>query len=164
MKHTLLFFFLLIATIAISQDKAGEKIKIYNPEADAKSEIKSAIAEANDRGKHVFIQIGGNWCGWCIRFHNFIKEDKELDMLFRSSFVPVKVNYSQDVKNLEVLKELGFPQRFGFPVFVILDGEGNRIHTQDSGLLEFEKGYDKKKLVQFFRSWSKAALDEGNYK
>jgi hypothetical protein len=35
---------------------------------------------------------------------------------------------------------LGNPQRFGFPVFVIIDGDGNVLHTQDSALLEQGKG------------------------
>jgi len=26
----------------------------------------------------VLIQIGGNWCSWCIRFHDFYKNDAEL--------------------------------------------------------------------------------------
>jgi thioredoxin-related protein len=164
MKQILIIALLFGAMALSAQEAPVKKAKIYNPEADAKAELKSAITEAKLLGKHVFVQIGGNWCGWCLKFHKLMEEDKELNMLFNSSFVAVKVNYSQEVKNADVLKEFNFPQRFGFPVFVILDGDGKQLHTQDSGLLEDGLGYDKRKLVQFFRSWSKAALDPDNYR
>jgi hypothetical protein len=46
--------------------------------------------------------------------------------------------------------KLGYPQRFGYPVFVILNGDGERIHTQNSEYLENGKGsYDKNKVQSF---------------
>lgn len=75
----------------------------------------------------------------------------------------VLLNYSRENKNSEILTELDFPQRFGFPVFVILDSEGNRIHTQNSAYLEAGEGYDDKKVLQFLKHWTPAALDPENY-
>jgi len=78
--------------------------------------------------------------------------------------VVVKVNYSPESKNEELLAKLDFPQRFGFPVFVILDAKGDRIHTQNTAFLEEDGSYSKKKVMQFFKQWSPAALDPDNYK
>jgi hypothetical protein len=50
------------------------------------------------------------------------------------------------------------PQRFGFPVLVVLNSNGQRIHTQDSGLLESGDGYDPKKVIGFLKNWTPAAL------
>lgn len=36
--------------------------KIYNPDANAKKDIENVIAKAKKEGKHVLIQVGGNWC------------------------------------------------------------------------------------------------------
>ena len=58
----------------------------------------------------------------------------------------------------------GYPQRFGFPVFIILDEKGNRIHTQNSAYLEEGKGYNKDKIAEFFEAWRPAALNPANYK
>ena len=63
-----------------------------------------------------------------------------------------------------MLASLGYPQRFGFPVFVILDGEGNRLHTQNSTNLEMGKGHSTQKVLNFFNNWSKSAIDPKIYK
>jgi len=61
-------------------------------------------------------------------------------------------------ENKQLLKELGNPGRFGYPVFVIIDAEGKVLHIQDSGLLEKGKGYDEKNVVRFLQNWSPAAV------
>ena len=37
--------------------------EIYNTSADAMADIKSAIILAKETDRHVFVKIGGNWCG-----------------------------------------------------------------------------------------------------
>lgn len=80
-----------------------------------------------------------------------------------SSYIIVHINYSNENKNPEVLKSLGYPQRFGFPVLIILDGKGNRMHTQDTGLLELGDSYDRKKVITFLNNWTPSALKPDNY-
>lgn len=157
-----LFFF--ITGVFLSTGVFGQVANLYNPKADARQEIADAVAKAGASGKHVFLQIGGNWCPWCIKFHNFVDDDKELKSYVDQNFVVVHVNYSPENKNTELLSQLGYPQRFGFPVFVILDGKGKQIHTQNSGFLEKGESYDKKTVLQFFKNWSPAALDPASYK
>ena len=142
----------------------AQQIKIYNPDADAQKEVADAVRKAAEEGKHVFIQIGGNWCPWCVKFHRFVENDAEINNLVEKNFEVVKVSYDQKNKNEKVLALLGFPQRFGFPVFVILDGKGNRIHTQNSAFLEKGDGYDRDRILRFFKNWSPAALNPANYK
>src|SRR6185437_16961218 len=109
-----------------------------------------------------FLQIGGNWCIWCMRFNEFVHSDSLWHTL-NDNYVVVHVNYSPENKNEKVLARLGYPQRFGYPVFVILDSKGNRIHTQSSGYLEEGKGHSKAKVAEFLRQWSPAALDPKTY-
>jgi len=61
------------------------------------------------------------------------------------------------------MAELGYPQRFGFPVFVVLDDKGVRLHTQNSEYLEEGKGYSTDKILEFFKNWSTRALDPKSY-
>ena len=157
---------LLIITIPLLlffQNSTAQEIKIYNPDANAKADIAAAIKKASAEGKHVFIQIGGNWCSWCLKFHKFVENDKEISNYINENFVVLRVNYDQDNKNEDVLAQLGYPQRFGFPVFVILNGKGERIHTQNSAFLEKDSSYDHDRVLQFYKHWSPSALDPNSY-
>ncbi|MEJ5317147.1 MAG: thioredoxin family protein [Tenuifilum sp.] len=153
MKRLLLLNLLILLGLM-----AYAQVNIYNPNADAKAEIAAAINKAKQENKHVFIQIGGNWCPWCVKLHNFMNADSTISEILTKNYVVVKVNYSKENKNLDVLKKLEKPQRFGFPVLVILNSNGNRIHTQDSGLLESGDGYDRKKVLNFLKNWTPEAL------
>ncbi|WP_184543928.1 thioredoxin family protein [Mucilaginibacter sp. FT3.2] len=143
--------------------KAQDKPHIYNPSADAKAEITAAVKQASKAHKNVLLQIGGNWCSWCIRFNNQVTSDTTLNKYLNDNYVILHVNYSQENTNDAVMTSLGYPQRFGFPVFIVLDGNGNRLHTQNSEYLEEGKGYSKDKILEFFKGWSPTALDPKSY-
>ena len=74
---------LIIGLLSLSLS-AQQAVKIYNPDADAKAEVAAAVAKASAEGKHVFLQIGGNWCPWCVRFHKMVTEDVKLDSLIKA--------------------------------------------------------------------------------
>lgn len=162
-RIALTFFCCFVLGNFFAQEKATEKPKIYHPEADAKADIKAAVEKAAKEGKHVMLQVGGNWCSWCLRFNDKLTTNDTLKTAFEKSYVLYHLNYSKENLNEDILASLGYPQRFGFPVFVILDGKGNRIHTQSSGYLESGKGYSTTEVVNFFNQWSPAALDPKTY-
>lgn len=157
-----LFSFLFIASFSFGQQKE-EQPHIYDPQANAQADIKHAVTLATKEHKHVFVQVGGNWCIWCVRFNKLVNSDPDLKKLMDDNYVVVHINYSPENKNEKVLANLGYPQRFGFPVFVILDAKGNRIHTQNSGYLEEGPGHSKKKVEEFLKGWTPAALDSQTY-
>jgi thioredoxin-related protein len=161
-------FILLLAALTfigtlIAQTPPSEKPKIYNPNADSKADIKAAVDKAAKEGKHVLLQIGGNWCKWCIRFNDKVTTNDTLKTELEKNFVTYHLNYSPENTNDEVLTSLGYPQRFGFPVFVVLDGKGNRLHTQSSGYLEQGKAHGTQQILEFLQQWSPAAIDPKNY-
>ncbi len=160
MKLVLVGLFLSFFIVASAQQKE----KPYDPQKDAKQQIANAVDRAQKEGKHVFLQIGGNWCSWCLMMHNYYTTDTKVDSLMKANYVVEMINYSKENRNSDVLAELGFPQRFGFPVIVILDSKGNRIHTQNTVCLEQGHGYSQKRFIEFLNNWSPAALDPRNYK
>jgi thioredoxin-related protein len=135
-----------------------EAVTIYNPNANAREDIAAAVKQAKAENKYVLLQVGGNWCPWCVKLHKFMAEDPQIDSLLKADYVRVMVNYSKENKNEEVMKLLGNPQRFGFPVLIILDQDGVRLHTQDSWYLEKDKYYDKEKVMHFLEMWNVAAV------
>lgn len=148
----------------IKQTNAQEKVTIYHPEKNAFEQIMQAEITAQKEGKHIFLMIGGNWCRWCKMFDAFSKTDLSVDSTFKANYVVEHINYSKENKNDSLMQQLEFPQRFGFPVFVILDAHGKRLHTQSTGYLEKGEGYNKESVIEFLSQWSPAALNPANYK
>ncbi len=161
MKKLIILVSLLLFTASTFSQ---EKPKLYHPEADGSEQIKQAIKAAKTNNKHVFVQIGGNWCGWCILFNKFVNEDAEIKKYIADNYEVVHLNYSPENYNEKLLTKFEHPERFGFPVFIVLNEKGERLHTQNSGLLEEGKGYNQRDVLQFFKHWSPTALDPETYK
>ena len=153
---TITLLFLLFSSIA-------QTVKQYDPQADAQAAISQGLVRAKTENKHLFLQIGGNWCPWCVKFHRFCSTDQQIDSVMSKNFIVIKINYSKENRNLTTLKNLDFPQRFGFPVFVILDAGGKRIHTQNSAYLEEGESYSKKRVTEFLKQWTPDALNPDHY-
>ncbi|HTD93369.1 MAG TPA: thioredoxin family protein [Chitinophagaceae bacterium] len=151
-----------ITSTVFSQDLT--KFHLYHPEEDATAGIAKAVKEAKKANKHVFIQVGGNWCIWCARFNDLVTTDKSLDSALNANYIVYHLNYSKENTNEKILAKYGFPQRFGFPVFLVLDGSGNLLHTQNSSYLEEKKGYSQSTVLGFFNDWSTKAIDPNEYK
>lgn len=156
---------LFLAIPAMAQTmKPGHIDSIYNPKANGEAELAAAIKKAAVEKKHVLVQIGGNWCIWCKRLYKFVEDSPELSTYLESNYIVYHLNYSPENKNEKLLQKYGYPQRFGFPVLLVLDGRGNLLHIQDSGLLESADSYDKAKVLTFFKQWTTGALNPELYK
>ena len=137
--------------------------KLYDEKIDPLVQIDEALQKAKSSGKYVICQVGGNWCPWCLRFADFITADDSIARVVENNFVYIHVNYSrrgseQSVNTPAMLKRLGNPGRFGYPVMVVLDSEGRVLHTQDSSFLEEDKGYNRDKVLRFFNGWTPRAV------
>ncbi|MCR5325938.1 MAG: thioredoxin family protein [Bacteroidales bacterium] len=163
---------LIIAITLLALQPAGAQNglrKVYDPSLDQNVQIDQALRQAGSEGKFVICQVGGNWCPWCLRFADFINSDPEISGVINESFVYIHTDYSpREFKNDPARKErsekmmrrLGNPGRFGFPVFVVLDSKGRVLHIQDSSFLEEGNSYDKAKVLRFFRNWTPSALQK----
>ena len=149
-----LFFVVMVAVSAMAQEK-----KYYDEGLDAMKQIKAAVVLAQQTDRYVLCQVGGNWCPWCIRFAQFATTDSVIAPLLEKNFVYVHINYSKQNKNLEAMKFLGNPGRFGYPAFVVLDQKGQPIHIQESESLEEGKGYSRKRVERFLQLWTKQAVE-----
>ena len=161
MKKILIIAFCLAAFISNAQTEGN---KLYHPDANAEKDIANAVKKAKAENKFVLLQGGGNWCSWCIEFARFCKADPKIDSVMQASFVWYHLNWSKENKNKKIFAKYGYPQRFGYPVFIILDGNGKRINTQNSEYLEDgKKSYDRQKVQSFLENWSPSALNPAMY-
>ena len=156
MKKLLLFLTLSLGLTCGIQAQAP---KVYDEGVDAMEQIQKAVEEARASDRYVMCQVGGNWCPWCLRFAEFAAKDSVIAPLMKENYVYIHVNYSKGNKNLEAMKFLGNPGRFGYPVFVVLNEKGEPIHIQESESLEEGKGYNRKKVEKFLRLWNKKAVE-----
>ena len=137
---------------------AEEKAKLpkpYDPKADAQADINKLVAQAKKEGKNIMIQAGGNWCIWCLRFNQYVQTTPELKKMVDKNYLYYHLNYSPDNKNEKVFSQYGNPgEKFGYPVFIVLDENGKMIHIQQSDVLEDGKGYSLEKTKEFFNQWA----------
>ena len=167
MRRTIIISFLAVF-IAMTVNAQTALKKVYDENINPIEQIDQAVAKAKSEGKFVVCQVGGNWCSWCLRFADFITNDSAISNIISQNFVYIHVNYNPRKSDGEekkmitkkMLERLNNPARFGFPVFVVLDEDGKVIHTQDSSFLEEGQGYDKEKVLRFFKNWTPKAVKQ----
>ena len=77
-----------------------------------------------------------------------------LKKIVDDNYLYYHLNWSPKNKNEKVFTKYGDPgKKYGYPVFIILDKNGKQIHTQESSVLEENKGYSFEKVKTFFETW-----------
>jgi len=166
MKKLILMFTLLLGVTMLF---AQQQPKPYNENQDARADLKKAIAQAQKENKHVLIQMGGNWCPWCMKFHAMVTSLPKLDSIMKANYVYLLINVpkEKEKRDYSLFQEFEYPNRFGYPVFVILNGSGKRLNTIDSDGFEYRNpkiiGYDTLKVERFLKMWTVKAVDPKSY-
>ena len=158
---------LMVALFAITANAQTGLKKVYNEEINPLEQIDQAVVKAKANGKYVVCQVGGNWCPWCLRFADFITKDTTISKMISDNFEYIHVNYNprksggeaQQQQAAALMARLNNCGRFGFPVFVVLDATGKVLHLQDSSFLEEGQGYNKEKVLRFFKNWTPKAVE-----
>ncbi|WP_187478192.1 thioredoxin family protein [Amniculibacterium sp. G2-70] len=142
---------------ALEAEKA-RLIKPYNPKENAEVELSKLIEKAQAENKNIIVQAGGNWCIWCLRFNQFVQDTPELKSFVDKHFLYYHLNWSPDNKNEALFEKYGNPgEKYGYPVFIILNKNGEMIHVQESSGFEEGKGYSVDKVKEFFEKWADAS-------
>ena len=156
---TIRWFFGLVLLLTV-QAQATDSTRLYNPAANAAKDVAQLLPKAKAEHKRVLLQIGGNWCVMCYRLNAFVQLDTVLKKLVDSNYIIYHLNYSPENKNLGYLKTIGSPQRFGFPVLVVLDDNGKPLCTRESEGLQRGNGYSFEKVSAFLQQWKRERTPE----
>ena len=140
--------FLGLATAAAAADLPAR----FDPSRDAAADVAHAIALANAQGKHVIVDVGGEWCSWCHVLDRFIAGNADVRSLLDAKYVWVKVNYSKANRNEALLAR--WPKVAGYPHLFVLDAGGRLLHSQDTGRLESGNGYDRRRFLAMLGRWA----------
>src|ERR1051326_2767886 len=69
---------------------------IYDEAADGSKQVATALQTAKKEKKHVLLQFGANWCGWCHKLHQLCESDKGIGGKLKNDFVVVMVELKKE--------------------------------------------------------------------
>lgn len=124
----------------------------FDPARDPVADLALAVEAATKSGKRIILDVGGEWCGWCVHMDKYIYQNPKLAKLRDANFVWVKVNMSDENENIPFLSS--YPKIDAYPHLFVLDEAGKLLHSQDTALLEAGKSYDLAKFTRFLKDWS----------
>ncbi|MFK7050737.1 Disulfide bond reductase DsbH precursor [Flavobacterium columnare] len=137
----------------VEQEKAV-LAKPYHEEEDASIKVAELLTTAKKENKKILIQVGGNWCIWCLRLNDFINKNETLKQLVDTNYSYYHLNWSPKNKNEKFFSQYGSNpgEKHGYPVFMILNADGKLVHIQETGSLEEGKGYSVDKVKAFLET------------
>ncbi|MGZ4825791.1 MAG: thioredoxin family protein [Terriglobales bacterium] len=129
---------------------------LYEKDADAKAQIREALAKAARAHKRVLLVFGGNWCYDChvldAAFHQ-----SDVSPLLSANFLVVHVDIGEMNKNLDVAQKYGVPIDKGVPALAVLAPDGTLLYSQQHGEFESARSMDPDDLLAFLKKWKPAA-------
>lgn len=124
---------------------------IYIEESNGKELIAAALKRAQRDHKHVLIEWGGNWCGWCYKLHDVFHKDAVVHPIIHEEYELVLIDQG---KNKELMLEYGGADRqYSFPHLTVLDASGAVLTNQETGSLEIGPKHDPKLVAEFLQKW-----------
>ena len=145
---------LAIAPAVLSVQDPAEYIPVtkYDPQRNADQDIRDAVAEAKRSHRRILLEVGGEWCIWCHRLDDFFAAHPDLTSVRDKNFVTVKINFSEENPNKEVLARYG--PISGYPYIFVLDSDGKLVRSQETGVFEEGKSYVEERLMTFLTHWA----------
>lgn len=126
---------------------------LYDETADGSKQVAEALGTAKKEGKHVLLQFGANWCGWCHKLHGLFETDKGIAEELKKNYVVVLIDVNNG-HNSETDSEYGHPTRFGLPAIAVLDANGKQLTTKNTGELEEGDHHSPEKVLAFLKEWA----------
>jgi thiol:disulfide interchange protein len=125
--------------------------KPFDPTRDSNKDLHAAIEQARMEHKNILMDVGGNWCPWCILLDRTLNDDPELHALLEKNYVLLHVNFSRENENLNFLGP--YPKAKGYPAWYVLSPKGKLLKAEDTSELEqthkLDAGYNTATLKTF---------------
>jgi thioredoxin-related protein len=86
----------LAAVLLAGSASAIAAEKVFNPTRDAGADLQQAETQAKAEGKNILLDVGGNWCPWCLVLDRTLANDAGLHALLEKKYVVVHVNFSKE--------------------------------------------------------------------
>jgi len=143
--------FCVSSRFALAQESWKRK-QIYDEKADARLELKEALAKAKAGHKRVIVVFGANWCFDCHvlddAFHS-----PELAPIIAGNYVVVHVDIGKGEKNQDLMNKYEVPLKRGIPGLAVLGADGKLIYSQKNGEFENARAMSKDDFRDFLNKW-----------
>jgi thiol:disulfide interchange protein len=141
----------VVLVLAVSgAARAAEKV--FDPARDPAKDLQAAITKAEAEHKNILMDVGGNWCSWCMLLDRMMHEDAEVSSVLEKNYVVLHVNFSKENENKDFLAK--YPQPKGYPALYVLSPQGRLLKAEtDTSELEGDHkisgGYNKNAVRRF---------------
>jgi protein disulfide-isomerase len=125
----------------------------YDEHADAKAQIRQALAAATATGTPVIVVFGANWCGDCRMLDKAMKEGASAPLIARE-FKVVKVDVGKFDRNVDVAESYGVPLKKGIPAVVVLSARNEVLHATRGGELADARKMGDNGVYEYFKGVS----------
>ena len=152
-----LFLFLVAASGVAGADglRVGAALPAYSirydPARDAFQDGRDAIRLAKATGRHVLIEVGGDWCSWCHALDRFLDNNSDIKARLHETFVLLKVNVNDANDNADFLK--AFPRAPGYPHMYVADADGSILLSKDTADFLADGQYSRQRFTEFLEQW-----------
>ena len=135
--------------------------KPFDPGSDPAKDLQAAMQRAQAEHKNILMDVGGNWCEWCLVLEETLHGDAELSALLEKNYVVLHVNWSKQNENAKFLKR--YPEPAGYPSWYVLSAQGKLLKAEnDTSELEanhkIDQGYNKEALKRFLVKYAPKAM------
>jgi thioredoxin 1 len=144
MRHLLTVISLVVALTCQAADP------IYNESADAKAEVRQALAQTATTGVPLLVIFGANWCGDCKILDMALKQGVSAPLVAKE-FKVVKVNVGRFDRNVDIAQSYGVPLKNGIPAVVILSPMNQVLYVTREGELADAGNMGENGIYEFFR-------------
>jgi len=142
-RRVVLFVAITIALVA--QAATGP----YDEAADARNDLKAALAVAKESKVAVLVVFGANWCSDCRALDKAFKTGATAPLI-EKFFAVVKVNVGRFDRNVELAETYGVPLKRGIPAIAVLNSDGGVTFATRAGELADAQQMGEKGIHDFF--------------
>ena len=123
---------------------------MYNETADARAEIRQALAQAATTGVPVLVIFGANWCADCKILDMAIKQGASAPLVAKE-FNVVKVNVGRFDRKVDIAQSYGVPLKNGIPAVVVLSPKNQVLYITRDGELADARNMGENGIYEFFK-------------
>ena len=143
MKKTLALTALLFAAHTVAADAP------YDEKADARTDIRAALASAQQARLPVLVVFGANWCGDCKMLDTAFKTGASAPLMAKN-FKIVKVDVGRFDRNVDIAASYGVPLKSGIPAVAVLAADGRVLYATAGGELADARKMGDAGVLDFF--------------